>query len=297
MDRSITRKKFEIVNFEPPYEPEEKPLSNFVTVEEFTANCEIADSSSHQLYLTEEAMSHIATHVGWGEKTPHNCIEQGGILLGQAFRDRKYGITYGIVNAAIPALSARGSSGYLEMPHETWREMLDSAERLLEDSPQKELHIIGWYHTHPNGLEVYMSGTDRETQRRLFSHDWQFAMVLNPQKTQWRTFFGGEAEECSGFVITDEETKSKPSLEMPEESEPASTQEAQPARTEDAVTESVTRAMESVPEQPVRRRKVWFNSPSRLLRICAILLFIAVVLQFVLIGLLSATALLRFSIR
>jgi proteasome lid subunit RPN8/RPN11 len=102
-------------------------------------------------------------------------------------------------------MSAKGSSVHLEMTHDTWKEMLDSADKLLEQSPQRELQIIGWYHTHPNGLQVFMSGTDRDTQSRMFAHDWQFAVVLNPQKQRWRAFFGHTARECKGYVIADEE--------------------------------------------------------------------------------------------
>src|SRR5690349_12967673 len=164
MESVITnRKKFEIIRCQAPYKPGEKALPDFVTAAQLTSNFENGDSSGHQLYLTSEAMSHIATHIGWGQNTQHNCVEQGGILLGQAFRDSEREVTYAVVNAAIAALSARGSSVHLEMSHETWKEMIDSVDRLLEESPQKELHVIGWYHTHPNGLPVFMSGTDRDT--------------------------------------------------------------------------------------------------------------------------------------
>src|SRR5215217_5876470 len=152
METPYARKKFEIINAEPPYQPQEKSLPDFMTIASLNSNFEQGDAKHHQLYLTKEALDHIASHIGWGQMTQHNCIEQGGILLGQVFRDSERGVTYGVVKAAVAGLSARGSSVHLEMTHETWREMLDSADQLLEKSPHAELCVIGWYHTHPNGL-------------------------------------------------------------------------------------------------------------------------------------------------
>jgi len=82
------------------------------------------------------------------------------------------------------------------MTHETWKDMLDVVDNL-----DSKLQIVGWYHTHPNDLDVFMSGTDTATQARVFSHDWQFAIVLNPHKKIWRSFYGANSNECQGYVI------------------------------------------------------------------------------------------------
>lgn len=282
MENLITRKKFEIVNSEPA----ERRLPDFVTIGELSADFRSSDTCRHHLYLTNEAMSHIASHIGWGKMTQHNCIEQGGILLGEAFRDPGSGITYGIVNAAIAGLSARGSSVHLEMSHDTWREMLDSADRLLEESPHKELHVIGWYHTHPNGLDVYMSGTDRETQRRMFGREWQFAIVMNPQKSQWRAFFGAAAEECRGFVVAEEEVK-PPVIEetkhtLSEEASPATSEEPAPGIIEGFVTNATYVTPNPTPQRRNRSKL------GRLLKVCVVLLGVIVFFQIVTVGLVSA---------
>lgn len=215
MKSMATRKKFEIINSDPPYQPPERAEPAFKTVAGLSSDWERGCGESHRLYFTREAMSHVGGHIGWGRMTQHNCIEQGGILLGQAFRDSSSGVTYGVVSAAVAGISARGSSAHLEMTHDTWKEMLDSADELLEQSTQRELQIIGWYHTHPNGLQVFMSGTDRDTQSRMFAHDWQFAVVLNPQKRCWRAFFGRDAQECKGYVIADDEHEGVEALSPP----------------------------------------------------------------------------------
>jgi hypothetical protein len=46
-----------------------------------------------------------------------------------------------------------------------------------------------------------MSGTDLNTQQKMFSKNWQFAIVLNPQKQTWRAFRGADARECHGEII------------------------------------------------------------------------------------------------
>lgn len=273
------RKKFEIISDDPPYQPQERVMPSFKTIERLGSNCETADPMGHRLYLTGEAMSHIGSHIGWGQMTQHNCIEQGGILLGQVFRDSMNGVTYGVADAAVAGLSARGSSVHLEMTHDTWKEMLASVDQLLEQSPQRDLQVIGWYHTHPNGLQVYMSGTDRETQGRLFAHDWQFAIVLNPQKERWRAFFGHAAQECQGYVIAaDEAEVAIEELAIP-------LVEAQLHQDRAGVLR-----VEASPK-PARdfreRLRSWFDNPRQLLRACLIMLFMILTLQFLMIGMLA----------
>jgi hypothetical protein len=274
------RKKFEIISDEPPYQPHERVMPSFKTIERLGSNCETAEPMGHRLYISKEAMSHIGSHIGWGKMTQHNCIEQGGILLGQVFRDSVNGVTYGVADVAVAALSARGSSVHLEMTHDTWKEMLASVDQLLEQSPQRDLQVIGWYHTHPNGLQVYMSGIDRETQGRLFAHDWQFAVVLNPQKERWRAFFGHAAQECQGYVLAGNEEEV-----AIEDVKTVSLVEAQPNQADSQVS-PVEAPPESEPDFRERLRS-WFDNPRRLLRACLIMLFMILTFQILMIAMLA----------
>jgi len=107
---------------------------------------------------------------------------------------------YGVVHSVVAGDLAKGSGAYLLMDHETWKSMLDRADRLNEALGQDAMRVVGWYHTHPNELSVFLSGTDRATQARMFSRPWQFAVVLNPQKEIWRVFHGAESIECVGYL-------------------------------------------------------------------------------------------------
>ena len=196
--------KFEIKESHPPYSPEEKIQPDFSLYRELDSDYrnDRFGSLSHQLYLTKTAFDAIAQHIGWDRRTEQNIVEQGGILLGEVFRDPLTTITYAVAEHAIAGRSARGTSGYIEMTHETWKEMFDEVDRL-----NTGLNIIGWYHTHPNSLDVFMSGTDKATQARVFNHDWQFAIVLNPHSQIWRSFYGKNSLECQGYVIKESQNQ------------------------------------------------------------------------------------------
>jgi proteasome lid subunit RPN8/RPN11 len=196
--QSQNRVKFEIKESQPPYSPAEIKKTDLQTVPYFNSNFRREQGSSleYEFYLTMNAFELIKDHIGWGLRTHENVVEQGGILLGHAFRNPDTGVVYAIAEQAIPGRLARGSAGYLEVTHETWKEMLDSV-----DSLGTQLQVIGWYHTHPNNLDVFMSDTDRTTQKRLFGNDWQFAIVLNPHKQIWRAFYGADSRECRGYVL------------------------------------------------------------------------------------------------
>ncbi|MBS9783465.1 MAG: Mov34/MPN/PAD-1 family protein [Pasteurella sp.] len=159
---------------------------------------------THRLYIEDKAREMIFEHIGWSKKTKSNIVEQGGLLLGHVYYDEKQDLTYGVTKVAIPAETGRGSATYLELDHATWAQMLAKKGEInesIEDESEK-LQTIGWYHTHPNSLDVFMSGTDVATQSTHFKEDWHFAIVLNPHRLIWRAFWGERAIPCKGYFIS-----------------------------------------------------------------------------------------------
>ena len=146
------------------------------------------------LYITENAERTIKEHIAWGKKTRQNVHEQGGILVGRPVLAGKRLV--GIAEYAIPANLSHASAAYLQMGTETWREMLD-----IFDAQYKEagLYVIGWFHTHPNNLSVFMSGTDMGTQRAFFNQEWHFSVVMNPHRKLIACFHSAEAVGCEYF--------------------------------------------------------------------------------------------------
>lgn len=160
-----------------------------------------SDRHAPALYIRAAVIDRIFEHIGWGQRTAVNGNEQGGILVGRVLRDAGTNEPYTVVDHAIPAESADGSAAYLRMDHATWSQMLDRVDALLTQADRSlDARIVGWYHTHPNDLPVFMSGTDRRTQCTFFAHPSSVALVLNPHKQLWRAFFGADCAERRAVV-------------------------------------------------------------------------------------------------
>ena len=150
--------------------------------------------------IKPEAFDSIRKHIDWNKPTKNNKIEQGGILLGFVKHDTERKVILGIVEEAIHGKGAIGTHQSLRMSHDVWKRMIDIADSIAQRQGKENLQIIGWYHTHPKNLNVFMSETDMATQRSFFYHDWQYAIVLNPHKATWKVFHGGSAKECEGII-------------------------------------------------------------------------------------------------
>ena len=199
-DNVLSKKKFAIQE-EITFKPVAKRFPEYDVESRLNS---LTDSlcSSSKIFITTSAREKIFSHIRWGDHhAKESKLEQGGLLLGKVYRDEDTGDYFGLAEQGIPGKSAQGSAIHLEMTHETWREMIDSIDHLLSYEENKDLQIIGWYHTHPNELDVFMSGTDMNTQRKYFNQDWHFAIVLNPQRRIWKAFSGARSMECKGFFL------------------------------------------------------------------------------------------------
>lgn len=196
--RSGNRKNhFQLHGVSPPPEPEERVLPEALFEDE--GEVRHATDSSHYLVLVGESAQQLLDHVGWGRRTATNGVEQGGILLGRIYRDPERKQVVGVVHAAIPGQGAQGSTTGLRMDTTVWAAMLGRLDQLRKDD-QRDLHVVGWYHTHPNELGVFMSATDQETQSRFFNQDWHFSLVLNPHRRYFEVFHGRDSIRCAGWL-------------------------------------------------------------------------------------------------
>jgi proteasome lid subunit RPN8/RPN11 len=195
------KKKFTIheeVRFEPPVQP----LPEY-EVEHRLDSLTDSLQSRARIYISPVAREQIFSHIKWGDQhATETRSEQGGLLLGKVYLDEAADHYYGIAEQGIPGRSAQGTATYLEMTHQTWKEMIDSVDDLLGQEANKDLQIIGWYHTHPNNLQVFMSDTDMNTQKKYFNQDWHFAIVLNPHRQIWKAFSGPYSMECKGYFMS-----------------------------------------------------------------------------------------------
>lgn len=154
-------------------------------------------NNSPIVIIDSNAATNIFNHIGWGENIKVNQIEQGGYLIGKVKKIPNNQIVVE-VNFSIPGMT-EGSIKHLSFTHKTWELMYEEFDKFSESD--NELLIVGWYHTHPRYLKVYMSDIDKKMQKNFFYRDWQVAVIFNPQKKIWRVFYGMNSEECLGYIL------------------------------------------------------------------------------------------------
>lgn len=163
------------------------------------------EGSDYTVYLSLKAIDEIFEHIKWEQKTDENIVEQGGLYLGNSYSNSEHG-DFSVVSAALPARATRGSATYVEFTHAIWNDLIEEINNLkVAGIFDENWVILGWYHTHPNDLDVFMSGTDMNTQRKLFYNSWNSALVLNPHRGLARAFRGQTAAPANLRLI--EQTK------------------------------------------------------------------------------------------
>lgn len=187
-------KGFKTIKITETFTPIEKGAPSFPS-EEWVVSVPCGNKTCNKIFFLPEALDELDAHIHWGEKRSDNLVEQGGYMLGSVYKYPKSDQLYAIVSKLIPVVGAEGTSAYLNMGTDASYEASIAEQQAIMDS-NNELRRIGWYHTHPGSLGVFMSGTDMKTQTKSYSQEWQFAVVLNPQKRIWRGFNGYKAKEC-----------------------------------------------------------------------------------------------------
>lgn len=163
------------------------------------------------LYLDNNAAKLLWTYVGMGRHDyPPNRNEMGGLMVG--FRLSK---TAAVVINMIPVTNPTVQSHtYLE-----WsgleeivmrRHFYEIQENLAHDNPDaaEKLAILGWFHTHPSNLPVFMSGTDRANQAEKYPDG--FALVINPHTMVWKAYYGKNSLEIP-VIMTVPKKEKRPS--------------------------------------------------------------------------------------
>ena len=138
------------------------------------------------------------------KKMLDHCYNEGiekevmGLILGETYKhgDKIFSIAK---DAATSDLDAS-----------TVHVRFDTFDKLFEELDQIrfDYQIIGWYHSHPN-YSSYMSNTDTKTQKRMFKHKYQYAVVIDPIKFDMKAFALDHDQEGKtktmerGFAIID----------------------------------------------------------------------------------------------
>lgn len=154
------------------------------------------------VYVRRAALGEIFDHIEWGHRTPRNIHEQGGVLVGLRNHEPGSPEEFVTVTSALPAQSDERSSVYVKFDHAAWSALLHELDvRKEKGLIDEQAVIVGWYHTHPNELDCFMSGTDRVTQQSIFHRPWNYALVINPHRRILACFVGAESEPCGAGIL------------------------------------------------------------------------------------------------
>lgn len=122
-------------------------------------------------------------------------VEQGGLLMGQAFHDVRRGSYLILIERAVEAQAGVETAVRFEYTSATWEALMPQLQELPSDWT-----IVGSYHSHPN-LGVFLSPTDLETQEGIFAQDWQIALVVDPIRNETGFFLGRTGIPCLHWHI------------------------------------------------------------------------------------------------
>lgn len=163
-----------------------------------------------RLYVLPDAAEQILSYIHWGTKHVKNLVEQGGFLLGRYFRDEEKKVTVCLVEQAVPAVQASGTAGYLVMQKADLLAAHGEMDKGNRGRPENQrLRMVGWFHTHPNSLDVFMSGTDRSTQSSMFAGENAVSIVFNPQRKLWKCFRSDRCQDVKGEILLNRATVEK----------------------------------------------------------------------------------------
>lgn len=158
--------------------------------------------TSKVVYVRRAALGEIFDHIEWGHRTPRNVHEQGGVLVGMRYHEPGSTEEFVTITSALPAQSDERSSVYVKFDHAAWSALLHELDvRKEKGLIDEHAVIVGWYHTHPNELDCFMSGTDRVTQQSIFHRPWNYALVINPHRRILACFVGAESEPCAAGIL------------------------------------------------------------------------------------------------
>ena len=164
----------------------------------------VSASDKVRIVFRSSAVSVLFNHISWGKKYHCGDVEQAGIMLGKYFRDTslRNDVIWGDVIAVIPADSTLVVASFenIDITAQAWAKMYEDAE----EYKAKGMQVLGWYHTHLDYINTRFSALDRSTQKKSFTFEYSFGVVLNPNQKKWSAFYGPNSTECKGFLLLDD---------------------------------------------------------------------------------------------
>ena len=148
------------------------------------------EKRKHIVCITAEAFSSAQQHLG-----SNIDVELGGLLAGRPYYLTDLDAYLVLINSAIQAPHGKETPVSFEYTSETWSELTPLLQQLPEDQV-----IVGSYHSHPD-LGVFLSTTDVATQREVFPHEWQVAMVIDPVRNETGIFISANGDPVEYAIV------------------------------------------------------------------------------------------------
>lgn len=171
------------------YAPTEIVAAEFVPTLGLTRSPAILPRQSY-IFVNRAALEKLQTHLRGNVE-----VEQGGLLLGQAFYDPALRTYLLLVLDALPAPDGIETPTFFGYTTASWRTLTPRLQQMPADWT-----VIGSYHSHPN-MGVFLSETDLGTQEEIFSADWQIALVIDPVKDEIGFFVGKDGQKCADWYL------------------------------------------------------------------------------------------------
>jgi proteasome lid subunit RPN8/RPN11 len=154
----------------------QKPPLDEQTLAHGRVQTDTSRANQVQVIMHQEALAQVESH-----GNSNTYAELGGVLLGHAYQHE--GVVYVEALAAIPARSTEHGPVHFTFTAEAWSQL-----HLERETHYPDLHIVGWFHTHPN-LTVFYSADDVVVHSVAFSMPWHVGLVVDPVRRE-SAFFG-----------------------------------------------------------------------------------------------------------
>jgi len=156
--------------------------------------------------FTPNAARELHHYFHWGQKHPQNMSELLAALIGRRLSD---GVLVEFVSPAylemrntrearFTDVSLRSGIAEADAINETY---FQCPSMCLADTP---CTLLGFVHSHPDDLELFLSVADVELHQLLTQQDRMLSMILNPQKRQIAAYWGQDMSLTEVQLLMDE---------------------------------------------------------------------------------------------
>lgn len=163
--------------------------------------------NSMPVVFTPNASEELYHYFHWGARHPQNLSELLAALIGHKYSD---GYLVEFVSPVYLANRSTSQAAFTQESLESGRmeaEAINATYHTCEELclGTEPCMLLGFVHSHPDGLELFLSEGDVNLHRMLTQQGLDLSVVVNPQKRQIAAFFGEDLDYAEIRILTAEE--------------------------------------------------------------------------------------------